>query len=226
VQAGLISSDQTLDEIVLTDVMPYSLGVGVSNPNARHEDDLLFSPVLERNSPVPISRMDPYYPVNEQQKKVDLGIYQGESRYARDNVKIGLISMPVTPGPVDNNRLDVRFTFDLNGILEVEVQKDKQTKRIIIEGNPGVLTKAEIDASFKKLASLKMHPREKLENLTTINRATRLYEQHIGEDRQYLGELISHFESILASQDPEKITEVRAQVEEQLDQLDDDPLGV
>lgn len=224
VQAGLIAEDSTLNEIVLTDVMPYSLGVGVNNPNARDENDLLFSPILERNSAVPISRVEAYYPNNETQKSVDLGIYQGESRYARDNVKIGLVSMPVTPGPTQTNLLEVRFTFDLNGIVEVEVKKDQLVKRLVIEGNPGVLTKQEIDASFKKLAALKMHPREKLENITTINRAVRLYEQNIGDSRQYLGELISHFESALLTQDDKKIAEIRVNVEERLDELDDDPL--
>ncbi len=226
VQAGMIVADETLKEIVLTDVMPYSLGVGINNPNSREEGDFLFSPILERNSAVPVSRADPYYPISEKQTKVDLGIYQGESRYAKDNVKIGLISMPVTPGPTDSNRLDVRFTFDLNGILEVEVQKDKLTKRLVIEGNPGVLTKQEIDASFKKLANLKVHPREKIENITILNRAIRLYEQNIGDNREYLGELISHFESVLLTQDQVKISDVRANIEERLDELDDDPLGV
>jgi molecular chaperone HscC len=226
VQAGLIANDESLNEIVLTDVMPYSLGIGVTNPNARDEDDLLFSPVLERNSAVPISRVEPFCPSNEQQKKVNLGIFQGESRYTRDNVKIGLISMLVTPGPTEKNQLDVRFTYNLNGILEVEVQQGKTTKRLVIEGNPGVLTKQEIDESFEKLASLKMHPREKLENITTLNRAARLYEQNLGNNREYLADIINHFETILLTQDLIKIAEARVDIEQRLDEIDDDPLGV
>jgi len=224
VQAGLITEDATLNEIVLTDVMPYSLGVGVTNPNSSHKNDNLFSPVLERNSAVPISRVADYYPNNENQTKVDLGIYQGESRYVRDNVNLGLVSMPIKPGPTHLNRLDVRFTFDLNGILEVEVHKSDEVKRLVIEGNPGVLTQEEIDQSFKKLAALKMHPREKTENITTLNRATRLYEQNLGDSRDYLNQLITQFESVLLTQDDEKIAEVRQGIEAQLDEIDDDPL--
>ncbi|GAA6137961.1 molecular chaperone HscC [Arenicella sp. 4NH20-0111] len=226
VQGGLIAQDQSLNEVVLTDVMPYSLGVGVVNPNARFEGDLLFSPILERNSPVPVSKVEPFFPSHEKQKTVNLGIYQGESRYATDNVKIGLVSMPVTPGPTDENQLDVRFTFDLNGILEVQVQKGDDVKRLIVEGNPGVLSKQEVQASLEKLSELKMHPREKLENVVVLNRAVRLYSQNIGERRDFLADIISFFETELATQDLEKIADARQRVEEALDEIDDDPLGL
>lgn len=226
VQAALIAKDKTLDEVVLTDVLPYSLGVGIVNPNARFDGDLLFSPVLERNSPVPISRVEPFYPTHEKQKTVNLGIYQGESRYAADNVKIGLVSMQVKPGPTEENQLDVRFTFDLNGILEVEVQHGENSKRLVIEGNPGVLTKEEVNKSLEKLAHLKMHPREKLENVVVLNRAIRLYEQNVGERREFLADVISFFEAELASQDLNRINNARIRVEETLDEMDDDPLGM
>ena len=225
VQAGLIASDETLEEIVLTDVMPYSLGVGVHNENSNDPAELLFSPIIERNSPVPVSRADDFYPVDEKQKKIEFRIYQGEARHVGDNVMLGSVSIPVVPGDLASNKVDVRFTFDLNGILEVEIQKDKLQRRLIIEGNPGVLSKAEIDKSFAKLADLKIHPREKTENAAALNRAYRLYEEHIGDNREYIGKLLSYFEDVLAGQDPQEIDSIRAQFEEKLDEFDDDPLS-
>ena len=225
VQAGLIASDETLEEIVLTDVMPYSLGVGVHNENSNDPAELLFSPIIERNSPVPVSRADDFYPVDEKQKKIEFRIYQGEARHVGDNVMLGSISIPVVPGDLASNKVGVRFTFDLNGILEVEIQKDKLQRRLIIEGNPGVLSKAEIDKSFAKLADLKIHPREKTENTAALNRAYRLYEEHIGDNREYIGKLLSYFEDVLAGQDPQEIDSIRAQFEEKLDEFDDDPLS-
>jgi len=225
VQAGLIASDETLEEIVLTDVMPYSLGVGVHNENSNDPAELLFSPIIERNSPVPVSRADDFYPVDEKQKKIEFRIYQGEARHVGDNVMLGSVSIPVVPGDLASNKVDVRFTFDLNGILEVEIQKDKLQRRLIIEGNPGVLSKAEIDKSFAKLADLKIHPREKTENTAALNRAYRLYEEHIGDNCEYIGKLLSYFEDVLAGQDPQEIDSIRAQFEEKLDEFDDDPLS-
>ena len=225
VQAGLIASDETLEEIVLTDVMPYSLGVGVHNENSNDPAELLFSPIIERNSPVPVSRADDFYPVDEKQKKIEFRIYQGEARHVGDNVMLGSVSIPVVPGDLASNKVEVRFTFDLNGILEVEIQKDKLQRRLIIEGNPGVLSKAEIDKSFAKLADLKIHPREKTENTAALNRAYRLYEEHIGDNREYIGKLLSYFEDVLAGQDPQEIDSIRAQFEEKLDEFDDDPLS-
>jgi len=225
VQAGLIASDETLEEIVLTDVMPYSLGIAVHNENSNDPAELLFSPIIERNSPVPVSRADDFYPVDEKQKKIEFRIYQGEARHVGDNVMLGSVSIPVVSGDLASNKVEVRFTFDLNGILEVEIQKDKLQRRLIIEGNPGVLSKAEIDKSFAKLADLKIHPREKTENAAALNRAHRLYEEHIGDNREYIGKLLSYFEDVLAGQDSQEIDSIRTQFEEKLDEFDDDPLS-
>ncbi|NKC13954.1 MAG: Hsp70 family protein [Gammaproteobacteria bacterium] len=57
VQVALMEGDQALDEVVLTDVAPYSLGIGIQNPNAQDRDDSLFSPIIERNTSVPASRV-------------------------------------------------------------------------------------------------------------------------------------------------------------------------
>lgn len=225
VQGGLIAEDASLNEVVLTDVMPFSLGVGIHHPNTRSEDDLLFSPIIERNSPVPISRMGMYHPVDEKQKKVEFKIFQGESRYTTENLELGKISVSVKPGPIHSNLIDVRFTFDMNGILEVEVQRENETKRLIVEGNPGVLSKKEIEASFKKLSKLKIHPRDTLENVTILNKASRIYEQTIGEERDYVGSLIQSFEEAIASQNLDLIDAQRKEFEQILSQLDDDPLS-
>lgn len=228
IQAGLLEENASLDEIVLTDVMPYSLGVGIHNPNSSNPDELIFAPLIERNSPVPTSRVSDFYPVTPDQKRVEFGIYQGESRHVRDNVRLGAVTVPIKPGPVDDNRIDVRFTFNLNGILEVEIQNPKSgtQRRLIIEENPGVLTPAEIEKSLSALASLKIHPRDKLENVTLMNRANRLFEEHTGDKRNMISELISNFEAALASQDSQIEAEARAFVAERLNDLDDDPLGM
>jgi len=225
VQAGLIDSDESLEEIVLTDVMPYSLGVGTHNPNSHDKGELLFNPIIERNSPVPVSRMSDFYPVDERQKNVEFGIFQGEARYVKDNVKLGVISIPVVPGNINANQIDVRFTFDLNGILEVEIYKENVQRRLIIEGNPGVLTKKEIDKSFAMLADLKIHPREEIENINILSRAHRLFEQYTGEKRDHIGLMITQFESILIRQNKDEIEQTRVLFEQELNLLDDDPLS-
>jgi molecular chaperone HscC len=85
VQAGLKATDAALKEVVMTDVSPYSLGVEISK---RLSETIAapghFDPIIERNTPVPVSRVKTYLPVSRMQKFVDLDIFQGEARMVKD----------------------------------------------------------------------------------------------------------------------------------------------
>ncbi|MGK0440752.1 MAG: molecular chaperone HscC, partial [Pseudohongiellaceae bacterium] len=144
VQAALVMDDTSLEDVVLTDVAPYTLGIDTHNKVNVNQS--LFHPIIERNSAVPVSRMDVFYTVSDWQLKIDVGIFQGESRLAQDNVKLGKLHVSVPRGKAGDESIEVRFTYDINGLLEVEstVVSTDVTTRLIIEGNPGVLTQKEI----------------------------------------------------------------------------------
>ncbi|MET0351309.1 MAG: molecular chaperone HscC [Rhizobacter sp.] len=223
VQAGLLARDAALNEVVMTDVSPYSLGVAVGmqlGPGAVSQGH--FDPVIERNSPVPISRVKQYVPQGEGQAHIDLQIYQGEARLVRDNIHLGTLKVPLPRASVAESAVDVRFTYDVNGLLQVEatVLKTQHTASLLIEGNPGLLTEPEIATLLTSLAELKIHPRDRLENRTLMARAERLYEQYRGDDRQRLGLEILKFEQLLATQDPRAIAPGRRDFEGLIDHLD------
>ena len=223
VQAGLKAKDAALDEIVMTDVAPYSLGVAVS---VRLDEQAVssghFDPLIERNSPVPISRVKTYVPMQDRQSQLELQVYQGEARMVRDNIHLGSLSIALPRLPVNECAVDVRFTYDVNGLLQVEatVQKTQHTDSLLIEGNPGLLTEAQIAEKLQALAELKIHPRDRMDNRTLLARAERLYEQCRGEQREWLGAQIMRFERLLATQDDRSIAPGRREFESLLDQLE------
>lgn len=204
VQAGLKSRDAALDEVVMTDVAPYSLGVAVS----RHLDRTTashghFDPVIERNTAIPVSRVKRYVPASGQQREIDLQIYQGEARMVSDNIKLGALSLKLPPGAAEENGIDVRFTYDVNGLLQVEATlvRTGAVTSLLIEGNPGLLSEDEIRARFAALSELKIHPRERIENRTLLARGERLYQQLRGRLREQMGDEILRFEQALETQD-------------------------
>lgn len=208
VQAGLKMKDAALDEVVMTDVAPYSLGVAVAMqlPDGSQSGGH-FDPIIERNSPVPISRVKTYSPIRDHQPTVDLHVYQGEARLVADNILLGSVKVPLPNLPRAECGVDVRFTYDVNGLLEVEatIRKTQETTRVLIEGNPGLLTEEEIAEKLTALAALKIHPRDRMENRTLMARAERLYQQLRGPQREWLGAQIRVFEASLASQEPRRI---------------------
>jgi molecular chaperone HscC len=223
VQCGLKMRDAALSEVVMTDVAPYSLGIEVSvRLDQQNSSDGHFSPVIERNSVVPISRSRSYYPGAERQQFLDLQIYQGEARLVRDNIHLGNLRVPLPGGAIGESETDVRFTYDVNGLLEVEatVRKTGQKFKVVIEGNPGVMSEAEIATRIQELAELKIHPRDRLENRTLLARAERLFEQLRAEQRQWLGQMITQFEQRLASQDLRVVEPARKEFERLLDDVE------
>lgn len=227
VQAGLKMKDSALDEVVMTDVAPYSLGVETSMQlDAHNYSHGHFDPIIERNTVVPVSRVKQYYPLDEAQRVVNLRIYQGESRKAADNIALGAIAIDLPPGRTEEKGVEVRFTYDANGLLQVEatVMRTGARKVLVIEGNPGMLTEREIAERFEQLAALKVHPRERMENRTLLARGERLYQQLRGEARQRLGMQITMFERALETQEPRAIDTAARAFARILDYLEHQPV--
>jgi molecular chaperone HscC len=223
VQAGLKMRDAALNEVVMTDVSPYSLGIEISmqlgdgSYSAGH-----FDPVIERNTAVPVSRVKRYSPVSDKQKTLLLNIYQGEARMARDNIRLGSLDIPLPALSRDDSAIDIRFTYDVNGLLQVEatIVQTQETHSLVIEGNPGLLSETEIAERFIKLSELKIHPRDRMEHRTMLARSERLYQQLRGHQREWFGAQIASFEQALESQDKRVIASQRQHFEQVLNDIE------
>lgn len=223
VQAGLKMRDAALDEVVMTDVSPYSLGISVSMELADGTfSSGHFDPIIERNTPVPVSRVKRYFPIKDFQKKLELNVYQGEARLAKDNIHLGTLNIKLPHSVRDDCGIDVRFTYDVNGLLQVEaaVLKTQDTHTLVIEGNPGMLSEEEIAERFVKLSELKIHPRDRIDHRTLLARAERLYQQLRGQEREWLGAQILSFEQTLESQDKRLIEPKRKEFEVLLNEVE------
>jgi len=223
VQAALKSRDQALNEMVLTDICPYTLGIAVASEtmNGQYRSGV-FSPIIERNTTVPVSKQDRFYSIYENQDVINVRVYQGESREVSDNIFLGLIEVKVKPAPAGDAAVDVRFSYDINGLLEVEtsVVGTDDTETLIIADKSHHLSKDDIKASLEKLNQLKIHPRENTENITLIHRGKRLYESNLSDRREIIGQLLDNFMVVLDTQDEHEIRKARKDFSEQLNQFE------
>jgi molecular chaperone HscC len=212
IQAGLKARDAALKEVVLTDVCPYTLGVEVGERDAAGVVRTgLFSPIIERNTVIPASRMHTYHPMDERQREVRLGIYQGESRKVADNIHLGEVTVPVPPGKMAEAAIEVRFTYDINGLLEVDVHVPLTGERrelVIVDEDAAV--SIDMDKRRAALAALKQHPRDADANRHALARAERCYENSLGDTRTHVARLTTEFEAVLDRQDPREVERARA----------------
>jgi molecular chaperone HscC len=222
VQAALKARNAALEEVVLTDVCSYTLGIAHARRVGQGYEGGHYLPIIERNSVVPVSRVETVQTIEDDQDEVRVRIYQGESRLVRDNIALGELEIKVPKRKAGEVSLDVRFTYDNNGILEAQVTipLTGEQHALVIENNPGVLTPEQIAERLQALAELKVHPRDQQVNTLLVARLERLYQEHLGETREVVAHWASQFQQVLDSQDPKRIREARSALNERLAELE------
>ncbi|MEP7243526.1 MAG: molecular chaperone HscC [Gammaproteobacteria bacterium] len=223
VQAGLKARDAALKEVVLTDVCPYSLGVEIGQPLPDGQmRSGLFAPVIERNTVVPTSRVRTFSTLQNGQTRVDVKIYQGEARLVVDNILLGRLEIPVPARAAGEIVVDCRFTYDINGLLEVDVkipQTGAQHQLVIVDEDVDTKS-ADVERRRHDLAALKTHPRDNAANRAALARAERCFQQLLGNKREYVSGLITVFETTMERQDPRQIDQARKAMLAMLDRLE------
>jgi molecular chaperone HscC len=224
VQAGLAARAVDLREVVLTDVCPYTLGVDIGErlPNGQLRNGI-FAPIIERNTVVPASRERVFAPLDDTQRTVEFGIYQGESPKVADNIRLGQLVIPLPPGGRSRElAVHCRFTYDINGLLEVDlhVPATGERRELVITDNDASMSDDEVKRRREALAKLKVHPRDQEANRTVIARAERCYEQALGERREIVAQCLSQFITAVEGQDPRAIDAARDKISRDLDGIE------
>ncbi|MEE9337785.1 MAG: Hsp70 family protein, partial [Methylococcaceae bacterium] len=223
IQAALKERNEDFDDIVLTDVCPFSMGIETSTDKENGSVvSGLYSIILERNQVIPVSRTERFFTMRDNQHRIDVNIFQGEQRLTDNNIKLGNISINVPTKKRGEESIDIRFTYDINGLLEVvvTVTSTKEKKQLVINNSQNRMTDKEIKQALKKLDQLKIHPRDKSENQALLSRAERIFQQSLGHERDQIGRLLLQFETVLDSQDEKKIKKAVSEFMQALDTLD------
>lgn len=216
VQAAMKERNQQIRELILTDVCPFTLGTSIAVEQAKGiYQSGNFLPIIERNTVIPASRVERLYTLYDQQQSVNVKVLQGESRKTKDNIFLGELTIPMPAGPAGQEAVDVRYTYDINGILEVEATavSTGKTKKLVIEKNPGAMTQEEIQERLEYLDTLKMHPREKDRNKYLLEKGERLFQENVGLLRSQIAEALNRFEAVLDRQDPSHIEDAAVELE-------------
>ena len=138
VQAGIIGGDVE-QQMVLLDVTPLSLGVETLGG--------VMTKLIERNTTIPTEKKEVFSTAADNQTEVTIHVLQGERQFARDNRTLGRFNLTgIPPAPRGVPQIEVNFSIDTNGILNVSA-KDMATSKqqsIEIKGSTG-LDKSEVE---------------------------------------------------------------------------------
>lgn len=223
VQAGLIGRQASVDDLVVTDVCPFTLGVEVVKEFGTEIRQGYFLPIINRNTTIPVSRVERLFTVKPNQTEIRCKIFQGESRRVSENLLLGEFSVGDIPrAPAGEQGVDIRFTYDLNGVLEVEatvVDTGRKVSHLVTRYAKG-LSQAQIAKAVDEMQKLKTHPREETVNRFLLRRAERIFRELSLDGRDRLSRLLDGFEAAMEIADEEAVGRHRAALERFLDEHD------
>jgi molecular chaperone HscC len=219
VQSALVARDAALDDMVMTDVSAFTLGIETSHGHGQALRTGYFAPIIERNAVVPTSREQSFFTVQPGQEQINLRIFQGESPMVSGNLFLGELPIRVPRNMQALEEVRVRFTYDVSGLLEVDVTVVSTGRKgnLVITELAGGMTEADIKAALKKLTGLKVHPRDDAANLHLRTRLDAAYAMARGDARDWVTALLLQLNDAIDAQDTAALATLRAKMHADLD---------
>ena len=218
--AGIKERKEEIKDLVLTDICPFTLGTSVVNYMDTSRP--IMSPVIERNSVLPNARTGFYTNAFDGQNHISVGVYQGESYYCDENIKLGDIEMDILPCRKGEAGFHICFTYDINGILEVEVtdlQQKKKYQQVFTTGSFR-MSGEEMERRVRELQAYKLMPQGGIRTKLLLARGERLFTQFTGEKRRIVSEIMREIQAQAAGKDERQMTESLRKAEALFDELE------
>jgi molecular chaperone DnaK len=144
IQASVLEGE--MRDMLLLDVTPLSLGVETSGG--------VFTRLIKRNTTIPAEARMVFATEEDDQTSMMIHVLQGEREMAKDNISLGLFKLEgIQPAPKYEQKVEVTFKIDSDGILDVSAEiletGKKETIRVLKSTAPSAeeITRMIIEAT-------------------------------------------------------------------------------
>ncbi len=229
-QAGAIGGEKC--DAVLVDVTPYTFGTNYLDILHNLPYDYAYQPIIEKNTPIPVTKSEVFYTMFDEQEAVEVIVYQGENEDALENIEIGEFSISGLSKVPAGNPIIVNFKLDLDGILYVSAQEKLSgiEQKIVIKNAISQFTEQEMKDAKKKIDSLfQSNEKEGFNDASSavqntahalITKATPLLIQFSQEDQEDIVNLVEEIQEALRMKEDEKLITLTDKLSDMLFYLD------
>lgn len=161
IQGGVLAGD--VKDVLLLDVTPLSLGIETMGG--------VTTKLIDRNSTVPTSKSETFSTAADNQPQVEIHVLQGEREMSSDNKSLGRFVLDgIAPAPRGVPQIEVTFSLDANGILNVTA-KDKGTgkENSVTIQDSGNMSKEDIEKAQKEAEAHADEDKKKREAVDSRN---------------------------------------------------------
>ncbi len=219
IQGGVLAGD--VKDVLLLDVTPLSLGIetmgGVSTK------------LIERNSTIPTSKSETFSTAADNQPQVEIHVLQGEREMANDNKSLGRFILDgIAPAPRGVPQIEVTFSLDANGILNVTA-KDKGTgkENSVTIQDSGNMSKEDIEKAQKEAEAHADEDKKKREAVDARNslengiyqaeKMPKEYADKISDDdKKVIEEAVEEAKNHLESEDKDELEKAASELLEKI----------
>lgn len=224
IQAGLVSG-KTYDQLVV-DVCPHSLGIAVADSSdiieclkgegdmeemlslleGGAEPDLIFRPLIRKNSKLPARFEEVFYKGSRMQEMALIEVYQGESESLVNNHAVGSFQIPFSND--ETPELAVGFHYDLNGVITIEVnEKNGNSKSFTMDLSRSVDLNSEIRDEEDYSAS----EADKRVSNFLVNKVEQLIAKNSTTEPEILS-LLEQYRELLRQENDDSLDEIEDQL--------------
>ncbi|MDR2701781.1 MAG: Hsp70 family protein [Spirochaetaceae bacterium] len=176
IQAGVLSGVLKENAIVLTDICPYSLSTEALMDLGFGNKETFCDIIIKRNTTLPTAASKMYSTSRDYQTKVHVTAYQGESIDPDENYLLNSFELSGIPkAKANKEKINIRFEYDLNGILTVQAEIISTGKSASVTVNTAQMGKNLDLSKWKENPAARQYRQ-------IINKAERLIKVH-GEDK-------------------------------------------
>ena len=222
--AGMKDRNEDFKDVILTDICPFSLGTAVQDSRTM---ETIMDFIIQRNSMLPTSKMHDYYAASDNQTRVRVTVYQGESIIPANNIKLGELIIECPPTPLHEYIASLRLTYDINGILVVDVTaNDKKTYTKVILSESNTMSEEELAKCKEQLNKLRLAPPDDERYQLLIARAERIIEETLSFERKIITEALMDYKACLANGNERDIRLLTKKFSRFLDQAEGIDTGI